>query len=72
MLQLKPIDQLHYKVYSDREYLIVMQFGGKAELYVCDGIKDYQYETHKHYTYLHTYSSLDSLLHCLYERGVSI
>ena len=70
MLQLKPIDQTHYKVYTDREYLIVMQFGGKAELYVCDGIKDYKYETHKHYTYLHTYNSLDNLLHCLYERCV--
>ena len=70
MLQLKPIDQLHYKVYADKEYLIVMQFGGEAELYVCDGIKDNKYETYKQYNYIHTYASLDNLLHCLYERVV--
>ena len=69
MLQLRPIDQIRYKVYSDKEYLIEMQFDRKASLYACDGIKEDCKETFKHYTFLHTYSSLDNLLHCLYERG---
>lgn len=68
MLQLKPIDQMHYKIYADKEYLIIMQFSGKAELYVCDDITEDNISTHKYYNYVHTYTTLDSLLHCLYER----
>lgn len=70
MLQLKPIDQTHYKIYADREYLIVMHFDGEAELWVCDDITEDNISSYKHYAYLHIYNSLDSLLHCLYERVV--
>lgn len=67
MLQLKVVDQTHYLVYADREYLIDILFDGKAVLYVRDGIDEGYNHSFKHYTYLHTYGSLDSLLHCLYE-----
>lgn len=70
MLQLKPIDQIHYKVFGDNVYLIKMRVDGKAELYVFDSVDNIETDTIKMYTYLHTYSSLDNLLHCLYERRV--
>ena len=70
MIQIKPIDQMHYKIYADKEYLVSMQFNGKAELYVCDDTDENYVGTYKHYTYLYTYSSLDNLLHCVYGRMI--